>query len=151
MRRAPAKVWNLLSPVVEGLGYEFVGIEFTAQGKRPVLRIYIDHDAGISVDDCEKVSRQVSAVLDVEDPIPGQYLLEVSSPGLDRPLFTPAQFERFAGHPAKIRLRTPVHGQRNLTVILQGVDNGNVQYELDGEPGSVEFDDIDHARLVPEL
>ena len=152
MRRTSTKVWDLLSPVVEGMGYEFVGAEYVAQGKQSVLRIYIDHpEDGVSVDDCEKVSRQVSAVLDVEDPIPGQYLLEVSSPGLDRPLFTLEQFERFAGRIAKIRLSQPVQGQRNFTVVLQGVSDRNVHFEMDGEPGSVDFDDIDQARLVPDV
>ena len=151
MQRAPAKVWALLNPVVKGMGYEFVGAEFIAEGKRSVLRIYIDRNDGISVDDCERVSRQVSAVLDVEDPIPGQYVLEVSSPGLDRPLFTLAQFERFAGYAAKIRLRQPLQGRKNFTVVLRGVSDNDVHFEVDGEPGHVDFDDIDQARLVPDL
>ncbi|MCL7571001.1 ribosome maturation factor RimP, partial [Pseudomonas aeruginosa] len=103
----------LLAPVVEALGYECWGVEFISQGRHSVLRVYIDRPEGILIDDCEAVSRQVSGILDVEDPISGEYTLEVSSPGMDRPLFTLEQFAKHAGEQVKIRLRSPYEGRRN--------------------------------------
>lgn len=100
----------LLAPVVEALGYECWGVEFISQGRHSVLRVYIDRPEGILIDDCEAVSRQVSGILDVEDPISGEYTLEVSSPGMDRPLFTLEQFAKHAGEQVKIRLRSPYEG-----------------------------------------
>ena len=101
------KLTSLLQPLVEDLGYEFVGIEHSSNPKNPVLVIYIDAPDGIAVEDCARVSREIAAILDVEDPIPGKYQLEVSSPGLDRPLFTLAQFEQFSGEVAQISLFAP--------------------------------------------
>ncbi|MFC1696447.1 ribosome maturation factor RimP, partial [Pseudomonadota bacterium] len=95
------KLTHLLQPLVEDLGYEFVGLEHGSNTKNPVLAVYIDSEDGIAVEDCEKVSREVAALLDVEDPIPGHYNLEISSPGLDRPLFTLEQFGRFVGEVAR--------------------------------------------------
>lgn len=105
---------GLLAPVVEALGYQCWGIEFLSQGRHSLLRVYIDHADGILIDDCEKVSRQLSGVLDVEDPISDEYTLEVSSPGMDRPLFTLEQFSAHVGEQVKIRLRTPFDGRRNF-------------------------------------
>ena len=100
----------LLAPVVEALGYECWGVEFLSQGRHSLLRVYIDHANGVLVGDCEKVSRQISGVLDVEDPISSEYTLEVSSPGMDRPLFTLEQFARHAGELVKSKLRSPFEG-----------------------------------------
>ena len=108
----------MLAPVIEALGYECWGIEYISQGRHSLLRVYIDHSNGILVEDCEKVSRQVSGILDVEDPIPGEYTLEVSSPGMDRPLFTLEQFNAFVGEQVKIRLRSPYEGRRNFQGLL---------------------------------
>ncbi len=144
-------VRSLLQPVVEGLGYELVGVEYHPQGRHSLLRVYIDQPEGIGIEDCERVSRQISAVLDVEDPIRGQYTLEVSSPGLDRPLFEPAHFERFAGHEVKLRLLSPLEGRRRLSGRLAGVEDGCVVVEGDGESWRIPFDMIERANLVPDV
>ncbi|MDU1800943.1 MAG: ribosome maturation factor RimP, partial [Pseudomonas aeruginosa] len=128
----------LLAPVVEALGYECWGVEFISQGRHSVLRVYIDRPEGILIDDCEAVSRQVSGILDVEDPISGEYTLEVSSPGMDRPLFTLEQFAKHAGEQVKIRLRSPYEGRRNYQGILRGVEEQDVVVLVD-----------DHEYLLP--
>ena len=112
----------LLAPVVEALGYECWGLEFLSQGRHSLLRVYIDKADGILIEDCETVSRQVSGVLDVEDPISGEYTLEVSSPGMDRPLFTLEQFARYVGEQVKIKLRVPFERRRNFQGVLRGVE-----------------------------
>ena len=113
------KLTHLLQPLVEDLGYEFVGLEHRSNPKNPALVLYIDRPEGIAVDDCERVSREVAALLDVEDPIPGHYNLEVSSPGLDRPLFTLDQFERFRGETAQVSLFAPVQDSRHRTALRE--------------------------------
>ena len=151
MVRASAQILGVLRPEVEGLGYELLGIEHI-QGKRDsLLRLYIDHEEGIGVDDCEAVSRQVSAVLDVEDPIGGEYTLEVSSPGLDRPLFEIAHFEQFAGEEVKIRLRHPVEGRRNFTGTIGPCGTDSVTLIWEGGEISFPLDSIGTARLVPSF
>lgn len=149
--KALTTVEQLIEPVIAALGYEFVGVEYSPQGRQSLLRIYIDNPDGITVDDCERVSRQVSAVLDVEDPIQGQYRLEVSSPGLDRPLFTLEQFSRFVGKTVKLRLVAPKEGRRNFSGTLKQVDNESVMIEQDGEDLALPFGQIDKAHLVPEM
>ncbi|ALP54774.1 ribosome maturation protein RimP [Candidatus Tenderia electrophaga] len=150
VRQASVKVLQLLEPLVEGLGYEFVGAEYLPQGKHSLLRVYIDlPEDGIGVEDCERVSRQVSSMLDVEDPIPGHYTLEVSSPGMDRPLFTVGQFQRFVGREVKLLLSRPVHKRRKMTVELQGVTDDVVTVMLEGEAIQIDFDNIEKAHLVP--
>lgn len=150
VRQASVEVLQLLRPVVEGLGYEFVGVEYLPQGKHSLLRVYIDQpETGVGVDDCERVSRQVSAVLDVEDPIRGHYTLEVSSPGLDRPLFTPEQFERFVGQAVKLLLSRPVQGRRKMTAQLTAVRDNVVTVVHEGETLEIDFDNIEKAHLVP--
>ena len=139
----------LVEPVVAHLGFEVVDIEFVSGQK--ILRIYIDGPQGIDVDDCARVSRQVSALFDVEDPIPGQYTLEISSPGLDRPLARPGDFERFAGSQIKVKTVLPVDGRRNFRGRLVGVVDGRVVLEADETRYDLAFDNIEKARLVPEL
>ncbi len=141
---------NLIQPLVEDLGYEFVGLEYNANPKQSVLRIYIDSEAGIAIEDCEAVSREVAALLDVEDPIKGHYTLEVSSPGLDRPLFTPAHFEQFTGAEAKLSLFAPEHGRRKVKGRILGLDDGQVRMELDDAEIALKFENIAKARLVPD-
>jgi ribosome maturation factor RimP len=149
MRTAPANVQNLIEPVVSALGYELVGIEYLSQGRRSLLRIYIDHVDGINVHDCERVSHQVSGVLDVEDVIHGQYSLEVSSPGLDRPLFTKEQFQRFIGSEVSIRLSIAQAGRKKFKGILRSIDDTNVFLQVDEEEICVPFNAIEKANLVP--
>lgn len=144
------KLTNLLQPLVEDLGYEFVGLEHGSNPKNPVLVIYIDKDEGISVHDCEKVSREVAALLDVEDPIPGHYNLEISSPGLERPLFTLEHFERFAGEIVKISLFAPQEGRRKFKGEILGVEDGRIKIEQDGSEILLDHGNIAKARLVPD-
>ncbi|EPG5356961.1 ribosome maturation factor RimP [Pseudomonas aeruginosa] len=141
----------LLAPVVEALGYECWGVEFISQGRHSVLRVYIDRPEGILIDDCEAVSRQVSGILDVEDPISGEYTLEVSSPGMDRPLFTLEQFAKHAGEQVKIRLRSPYEGRRNYQGILRGVEEQDVVVLVDDHEYLLPIDSIDKASIIPRF
>lgn len=147
--RAQARLIELLEPTVTGLGYELVGVEF--DGSQRVLRVYIDSEAGITLDDCTKVSYQVSGVLDVEDPISGRYQLEISSPGLDRPLYTLAHYERFKGGMARLQLTRLIEGRRKFKARLAGVDGDDVLLQ-DGETTlRIPFESIEKARLAPEF
>ena len=152
MGRAPERLTNLAARVVEPMGYELVGVELVRRGAAGLLfRVYIDQPEGITLDDCAAVSHQLSGVLDVEDPIREHYLLEVSSPGMDRPLYTPAHFARFEGHKAKLKLAEPRDGRRNYTGVLRGIEGGMVRIEVEGQMFEVPFDHIESARLVPEF
>lgn len=141
----------LLAPVVEALGYQCWGIEFLSQGRHSLLRVYIDHANGILVEDCEKVSRQLSGVLDVEDPVASEYTLEVSSPGMDRPLFTIEQFAAHTGEQVKIKLRTPFDGRRNFQGLLRGVEEQDVVVLVDDHEYLLPIDSIDKANIVPSF
>lgn len=150
-RRAPDNVQRPIEAAVRGLGYELVGVEYLPQGRRSLLRIYIDTPAGVTVDDCERVSHQVSGALDVDDPIHGGYTLEVSSPGLDRPLFTAEHYSRFAGSRIKLRLSQPLEGRRNFSGVVRGLrDNAVILVQEDGEV-EIPLHHIEQARLIPEL
>lgn len=148
MRQAPEKLREMIEPIVTGLGYEAVGIELLPQGGGELLRIYIDRADGVTVEDCERVSHQVSGMLDVEDPIRGEYTLEVSSPGIDRPLFRREDFARFAGQRVKLKLRAPLAGRARYTARLDGLEGDEVLLEVDGEVLRFAYDEIDQARLV---
>ncbi|MCY1520034.1 Ribosome maturation factor RimP [compost metagenome] len=141
----------LLAPVVEALGYQCWGIEFLSQGRHSLLRVYIDHENGILVDDCEKVSRQISGVLDVEDPISSEYTLEVSSPGMDRPLFTLEQFAAHAGELVKIKLRSPFEGRRNFQGLLRGVEEQDVVVLVEDREFLLPIESIDKANIIPRF
>lgn len=141
----------LVEPVVTGLGFQLWGIDYVAQGKHTVLRIYIDAEAGIHIDDCAAVSRQLSAVLDVEDPITGEYTLEVSSPGMDRPLFTLEQFAQYVGHQVQIRLRSPFEGRRKFSGLLKAVEEEDVVVVVDQHEYLLPVDSIDKANVVPRF
>ncbi|MEN8174898.1 MAG: ribosome maturation factor RimP [Pseudomonadota bacterium] len=142
----------LVKETVEPMGYEVAGVELVAGGRRSqVLRIYIDHPDGVQLDDCAAVSHQLSGVLDVEDPIRGDYELEVSSPGLDRPLFEADHFERFSGHRARVRLAVKQDGRRNFEGVIQGMDEDLVILDVEGEVVRLPLNRIDSARLVPEF
>ena len=138
---------GLLETTVAGMGYELVGVERPAKGG--LLRIYIDKPDGVSVDDCAVVSRQLSRVLTVENVSYDR--LEVSSPGLDRLLKKERDFARFAGQKARVKMRLPVDGQRNFTGVLREAGAGKVQLEVDGRVLSLELNDIETARLVPNI
>jgi ribosome maturation factor RimP len=185
----------LIEPLLEGLGYELIELEYVPSRGSALLRIYIDQGAaaravgtdsaaagdrkeneatgapqpvtlnsddevenggetlresGIGIDDCERVSREVSALLDVEDPIPSAYTLEVSSPGEDRVLRTRAHFERFAGSRVFVELKVPREGRKRYTGLLTSVSDAGVELEVDRQPVMARFEEIEKARLAPE-
>jgi ribosome maturation factor RimP len=143
---------SLLAPVVEDLGYEFVGIEYSTNPKNRVLRLYIDQaETGIGLEDCETVSREVSAVLDVEEPIPGQFTLEVSSPGVERPLFTAAHYQAYVGETAVVHLHAPLEGRRKFKGRIVAVENDEVCLDVDGTPCRLPLAGISKGRLAPDL
>ena len=168
MRRAPENIWNFLSPIVEGLDYTFVGATLGQAESGLTLRVYIDKEAtgdevgigetgpdrsGIVVDDCAAVSQQVGAALDVEDLIAGEYCLEVSSPGVDRPLFSVEDFEQQVGNTVKIRLGIAATGgqnpgRRNYKGVVEKVEDGLVTVEIDGEQHDIVVRDVESANLV---
>lgn len=139
---------DLLEPVMNGLGYELWELEFVP-GRTALLRLYIDRPEGIDVDDCERVSRAVSAALDQHDPIPGEYTLEVSSPGLDRVLRKPAHFARFVGEPVKLEMTQPVNGRRRFAGRLLSADEREIGVEVDGVVHQLPISGVSKARLVP--
>jgi ribosome maturation factor RimP len=141
---------RILEPAIEGLGYELADLEVKLGGRGGVVRVFIDHADGISLDDCEKVSMAVSALLDVEDPLPGQYNLEGSSPGLDRKLTKVEHFQRFEGETLKVSMRFPIDGRKRFRGTLLSSDDENIVVEVDGESYSLPLATIDTARLVPE-
>jgi ribosome maturation factor RimP len=140
---------NLIEPTVVNLGYELSDLELKLGGRDGVVRVFIDKPDGVDLTDCEIVSKQLSAVLDVEDPLPGHYTLEVSSPGLDRKLTKPAHFQRFLGETVRVKLRFPLAGRRNFRGILRAADEEKIEVEVDGESFSLEIAAIESARLVP--
>ncbi|MDX1529528.1 MAG: ribosome maturation factor RimP [Gammaproteobacteria bacterium] len=150
MQYRDVRLNGLIKPAVEALGYELVGVEYRRGRKRALLRVYIDKSDGITLDDCERASHQVSGVLDVEDPIVEQYDLEVSSPGLDRPLFEPEHFERFAGHRVRMRMSPPVDGRRKLSGVLLGIEGDQVRVDEEGNERRIPLESVSVARLVPE-
>nr|WP_298250629.1 ribosome maturation factor RimP [uncultured Halomonas sp.] len=151
MATKDAALHTLIDPVVTAMGFELWGIDHLSQGKHSRLVIYIDHDDGITVDDCADISRQVSALFDVEDPISGEYRLEVSSPGMDRPLFTLDHFSRYRGHDVALKLRAPFEGRRKFQGLLAGVEGDEVLLQVDGEEYCFPVDSIDQARVVPRF
>jgi len=143
---------NLLAPTIDGMGYELLGVEHVSQGRHSVLRLFIDKIDGINIEDCERVSRQVSGVLDVEDPIRGEYSLEVSSPGLDRPLFKMAHFERFVGEKCAVRLKQAKDGRRKLSGVIRSTSGDGVVIELEENNCiTLSLDEIEKANLVPQF
>jgi ribosome maturation factor RimP len=139
---------ELLEPTVAAMGFELADID-AHLGRRGLLRLFIDKVGGVTLDDCQLVSEQVGAFLDVEDPLPGSYVLEVSSPGFDRRLRTLKHFERFKGEPVRVELRDARDGRRNLMGRLVGVESSLVLLEVDGEMWRLPLNDIAVARLAP--
>ncbi len=149
MTNLEQQLTEMLSPVAESLGYELLGLEFVRAGKHSTLRLYIDHENGINVDDCAEVSHQVSAVLDVEDPISTEYVLEVSSPGMDRPLFKPEHFEQVIGETINVKLTMPQDGRRKFKGKLLKVEDNAAVVIVDGVEYTLIMSNIDKANLVP--
>ncbi len=144
------QVQVLLEPLVESLGYELVCLELQGSGSNALLRLYIDGPQGIGLEDCERVSREVSATMDVADPISSSYRLEVSSPGLDRPLAKPEHFQRFVGRQAKVQMRVPLDGRRRFAGRLLGLEQNEIVIEVDGSSFRLPLEQVEKARLVPE-
>jgi len=140
---------RLIEPSIERLGYELVDLEVRLGGKSGVVRVFIDQPSGIGLDDCEKASLAVSALLDVEDPLPGHYDLEVSSPGLNRKLTKPAHFKRFTGSEVKVEMRFPIEGRKRFRGELTSADAETIRVVVDGVEHSLPMATIDTARLVP--
>ena len=150
MAKIADKVFTIINPIVIDMGYELLGIEYVASGKYSILRLYIDCEEGIGVNDCETVSRKVSSIMDVEDPIIGQYNLEVSSPGIERPLFVIAHYQRFLGYDVSLRTYRPIDGRRNFTGSIGSVSETSNSFELVTELGPVtlDIDLIEKANIV---
>ena len=139
---------DLIEPVVTALDCELWGVEYNSQGRHTMVRVYIDGPDGVSIDDCANVSRQLSSVFDVEDPITGEYNLEVSSPGMDRPLFSLAQYAQFIGEQLQVRLRTSFEGRRKFSGQLTGVEGDDVVLVVDEHEYLLPFDSIDKANII---
>lgn len=137
-------------PVVESLGYELVDLEFVKESERWILRVFIDSPDGIGLDDCEKVSRALSQALDEGDPIPHNYILEVSSPGLDRPLKKEKDFERFKGNLISIKTYAPFEGRKKFEGQLQGLSDDNILITINDEEKRIPRNSVSSVRLVPE-
>ncbi|GIX33323.1 MAG: hypothetical protein KatS3mg125_1279 [Lysobacterales bacterium] len=141
----------LLSPSIEALGFECLGVEWSGHRRGGRLRVFIDGPEGVRVEDCERVSREIEPLLDLEDPIAGTYTLEVSSPGIERPLFTPLHFERHRGETVTVTLAHPLRdGRRRLQGIVRAVHGERIQLDCGGESVEVNHEDILRARLVAD-
>lgn len=151
MHAVDAALRRRLDSGVRAMGFELVDAELAGSRQHQTLRVYIDSPHGVTVDDCADVSRQLSAILDVEDPFPGSYTLEVSSPGLDRPLVEPEHFRRYRGETVKVRLSAPVDGRKNFTGRLAEVGADGIVVEIDNERFALPFGAIERARLVPRF
>jgi ribosome maturation factor RimP len=145
------QIADMLQSTVAALGYELWGVEHVAQGKHSVVRVYIDSPAGITVDDCATVSEQVSGILDVEDPITGEYTLEVSSPGMDRLLFNLAQYAGYVGETVELRLRSAFEGRRKFKGMLKGIEGDDVVIQIDDHEFLLPYGAIEKARVQPRV
>lgn len=145
------KLNELLKPLVTDLGLEFVGIEFSPSRGSSLLRVIIDAPGRpVAIEDCERVSREISALLDVNDPIEGRYTLEVSSPGIDRPLFTLEHFTRFVGSEAKVNVALPIEGRHRFQGVIKAVDGDRIHLDQDGKDVVIAHANVVKAKLVPD-
>ncbi|NMP17458.1 MULTISPECIES: ribosome maturation factor RimP [unclassified Thalassotalea] len=151
MSKFEQKLTELLRPSVEMTGKELLGIEYISAGNNSVLRLFIDHENGIDVDDCAEVSRQVSAVLDVEDPISTEYNLEVSSPGVDRPLFEKPHYEGVVGETIEVKLSMPINGRRKFKGELEAIEGDTLIVIVDGQDYELPIGNIDKANLIAKF
>ena len=151
MAKFEQKLTDMLRPAVEETGKELLGVEFISAGNNSVLRLFIDHENGINVDDCAEVSRQVGAILDVEDPISSEYNLEVSSPGVDKPLFEMAHFKTVIGEIVNVKLSMPLNGRRKFKGTLVAIENDTLIVDVDGNEYELAFSNVDKANLVAKL
>ena len=147
--RLRERLIELTEPLLARLGYEMVDLEFAPGRSGATLRVFIDRDSGTGIEDCERVSREMSAMLDVEDPVPMAYTLEVSTPGADRVLRKPAHFERFQNERIWVELKAPRGSRRRYTGTLASANPAGIVVVVDGEPVNIGFDEIECARLAP--
>ena len=145
------QITDLLGATVDALGFELWGVEYLSQGRHSILRVYIDAENGITVEDCARVSEQVGSVLDVEDPITGEYTLEVSSPGMDRLLFRLDQYPAYVGEAVELRLRVPFEGRRKFKGVLTGVEGEDIVIRVDDHEYLLPHSAIDKARIQPRV
>jgi len=152
MARIQQQLVEMFAPTVSALGYELVGIEYISQGKHSIVRVFIDTEKGVNLDDCQVVSRQISGILDVEDPIKGEYSLEVSSPGTERPLFTIDHYKQFIGEAVSLRFYGMVEKRRKLKGHIVAVDENNITISEFGTELEfiLDIDDIDKAHLIAQ-
>lgn len=148
MKNISAVIDDLVGPIVLALDLELWGCELVRQGKYSLIRVYIDRESGVDISDCEKVSRQVSAVFDVEEPITEEYTLEVSSPGLERPLFRLEQFRKYVGSIIQLRIKKPQDGRKKFKGDLVQVDDNSIVLSIDGGEVEFQYTDIDKANLI---
>ncbi len=141
------RVWAELEPELAGLGFELIEVEYGPYASSGLLRLFIDRAGGVTIDDCAAASRVASARLDRSDPIPAEYMLEVSSPGIDRPLRRVKDFERFIGEPVKVRTSTAVEGRKKFSGTLAGLADGMVLIESEGETYRIHLENVKHANL----
>ena len=142
---------ELIEPLIGALGYTLWGVEYLGQGKHSVLRVYLDKEGGIFIEDCAVASKQISSLLDVEDPISGEYTLEVSSPGLDRILFTLEQFQAYTGHHLKLKLTESFEGKRNYSGQLKAVIDDEVVLIIGDHEYTLPYELIEKANLVSQV
>ena len=145
------QITDMLQPTVEALGFELWGVEYQSQGRHSLVRLYIDSPDGINVGDCATVSEQASSLLDVEDPIAGEYTLEVSSPGMDRLLFKLEQYAGYVGETVELRLRSPFEGRRKFKGVLKGIEGEDVVIQVDDHEYLLPHGAIDKARVQPAV
>jgi ribosome maturation factor RimP len=151
LQPVPTRVRDAVLPILDGFGLNLVGVELTTEGGRSVLWVYIDHPEGVTIDHCARVSPEISAALDVEDPLPDAYELRVSSPGLDRPLFSGPDFAAYSGREVQIQLSTPLGGRRKFTGEIIGVDDGHVRLSCTDGEHRLPLSTIHRARLRYEV
>lgn len=142
---------QLIEPIIQDLGFELWGVEYMPQKNNAILRVFIDHENGINVEDCAQCSREISGVLEVEDPITGAYVLEVSSPGMDRVLFNTAQFKQYLGEFVQVKLAQPVKGARNIKGIIDAVRDELIVVKNDVTEYGFEMSNVMKARLKPQV
>lgn len=142
---------DLISPIISGTPFELVGVECVGGGKHTTVRIYFDKPGGITIDDIAELSRQISVIFDVEEPISGQYTLEVSSPGLQRPLFTPTHFKAQVGQKIMVKTNHALGNRQNFKGVLTKADDDGIEIEVEEQSVSLTYNDIDKAKVIPDI
>jgi len=151
MQKVKKSIEALIEKTIDSFGYELWGIEFFVNKSGPLLRIYIEVEGGVEISHCEKVSRQISAIFDVEEIMKSEYTLEVSSPGLDRPLVKESQYLKYVDSKVQLKLIKSELNQKNFSGIIKGVNDGNLKIFTDGQLKELVIENIEKAKLVPNF